>query len=78
MFFPPIKESVYRVIFYAIIRERDVTISRIRQDQKSAKFYGEHFLYYNFFCKFGSFRAIGLNVKFLLTSLLEMSAILKV
>ena len=29
MFFPPIKESGYRVIFYAIIRERDVTISRI-------------------------------------------------
>ena len=42
------------------------------------KFHGEHFLLYKFFRKFGSFRIIGLNVKFSLKGQLEMTAILNV
>ena len=60
-----------------IICERD-HFPRATRYQKCAKFYGEHFVLYKFFCKPGSFRIIGLNVKFSLRSQLEIAAILKV
>ena len=63
--------------FHVIIREHDHFLYRTRY-WKSAEFYGEYFLFNNFFCKSGSFRVIGLNVKFSLIGLIEMSAILKV
>ena len=60
-----------------IICERDHS-PRTARYQKYAKFYGEHFLFDKFFCKYSSFRIIGFNVKFSLSGQLEMAAILKV
>ena len=57
----------------------NVTIPRVQQCIKNVlNFTRSIFLFYRFFCKCGSFRIIGLNVKFSLRGQLKIAAILKV
>ena len=48
------------------------------RSHKCVKFYREHFLFYKFCCKYGSFWIIGLNEEFSPRGQLKMAAILKV